>query len=89
MNKVTRPFLVTSVGAASAVPRTTLFAAAVNESTVGNTGEVPPSAAKPISDPVETTYFFFNAAEAKFIEAACERLIPADEAGERLYRSGP
>jgi hypothetical protein len=27
------------------------------------------------------TYLFFNAAEVLFIEAACERLIPADESG--------
>jgi gluconate 2-dehydrogenase gamma chain len=29
----------------------------------------------------KATYLFFNAAEAQFIEAACERLIPADESG--------
>jgi gluconate 2-dehydrogenase gamma chain len=92
MDKVTRRFLVTSIGAASVVPGTTLLAAAVNDFSVGNTGEVPPSAADRLSDPVETTYFFFNAAEARFIEAACERLIPADEsvvgalgAGVRTY----
>jgi gluconate 2-dehydrogenase gamma chain len=88
MNKVTRRFLVTSVGAASMVPGTTLIAAAVNESSVGNTGEVPPSAANRPSDPVETTYFFFNAAEAEFIEAACERLIPADESGVGALGAG-
>jgi hypothetical protein len=70
MTKVTRRFLVTRVGAASSVPGTTLLAAAVNESSVGDTGEVLPSAANRPSAPVETTYFF-NATEETFIEAAC------------------
>jgi len=30
---------------------------------------------------VESGYVFFSAAEAQFIEAACERLIPADDCG--------
>lgn len=33
-------------------------------------------------------YFFFDAAEAGFIEAACERLIPADESGPGALGAG-
>jgi gluconate 2-dehydrogenase gamma chain len=33
-------------------------------------------------------YLFFNASEARFIEAACERLIPADEAGPGALGAG-
>jgi gluconate 2-dehydrogenase gamma chain len=33
-------------------------------------------------------YFFFDAAEAQFIEAACERLIPADSSGPGALDAG-
>jgi gluconate 2-dehydrogenase gamma chain len=33
-------------------------------------------------------YFFFDAAEARFIEAACERLIPADASGPGALDAG-
>lgn len=55
MNKVTRRFRVTSIGAASVVPGTTLLAAAVNDPSVGNTGEVPPSAADRPGSSTRTT----------------------------------
>jgi gluconate 2-dehydrogenase gamma chain len=35
-----------------------------------------------------TIYVFFNTAEAQFIEAACERLIPADESGPGALGTG-
>jgi gluconate 2-dehydrogenase gamma chain len=33
-------------------------------------------------------YFFFDAAEARFVEAACERLIPADASGPGALDAG-
>jgi gluconate 2-dehydrogenase gamma chain len=36
----------------------------------------------------KTVYLFFNASEAAFIEAACERLIPADELGAGALAAG-
>src|ERR1700684_2287946 len=103
MDKVTRRLFVTTVGAATVVPATSLLSPAAPAGAAAN----PPTA-----DPAHPPYLFFNAAEVLFIEAACERLIPADEsgagalgagvpnyldkqlggawgAGERLYRSGP
>ena len=75
MSKITRRSFVTTVGAASVVPATALLATAA----AAHAPAAPPAsgdtaAAKPV-------YLFFNAAEARFIEAACERLIPADESG--------
>jgi gluconate 2-dehydrogenase gamma chain len=104
MDKVTRRLFVTTVGAATMVPATTLLSPAAPAATAAKS----PATA----DPAGPTYLFFNAEEVLFIEAACERLIPADEsgpgalgagvpnyldkqlggawgAGERLYRSGP
>jgi gluconate 2-dehydrogenase gamma chain len=37
---------------------------------------------------VKTTYLFFNASEAAFIEAACERLIPATDDGVGALGAG-
>src|SRR5579863_7837892 len=104
MDKVTRRLFVTTVGAATVVPATSLLSPAAP---AGAAAKSPATA-----DPAGPTYLFFNAEEVLFIEAACERLIPADEsgpgalgagvpnyldkqlggawgAGERLYRSGP
>ena len=74
MTKVTRRSFVTA-GAASVVSGPALLttstpAAAANA----------PAAAK-ISSDAAPVYLFFNGDEARFIEAACERLIPADELG--------
>jgi len=71
MPKLTRRSFVTTVGAAGVVPPAALLASA------GPAASAPAghgAAAKPV-------YLFFSAAEARFIEAACERLIPADESG--------
>jgi gluconate 2-dehydrogenase gamma chain len=79
MEKVTRRSFVTTVGAASVIPAATLMSAAS-----------PPAAAKVarVAEPVKTTYLFFNAEEVLFIEAACERLIPADESGPGALSAG-
>jgi gluconate 2-dehydrogenase gamma chain len=74
MAKVTRRSFVTTVGVASVASATALLPA--TPAAIGGaaaTGKNPSDAA-----PV---YLFFNADEARFIEAACERLIPADELG--------
>lgn len=81
MDKVTRRSFVAAVGAATAVPSTALLS------------PVAPPAVRPrktpvTAEPAETTYLFFNAAEALFIEAACERLIPADEYGPGALGAG-
>ncbi len=84
MAQFTRRNFVSSVGAAVVAP-----AAAVGITPEGAapTGENPATAA-PDSPDVKTVYLFFNAAEARFIEAACERLIPADESGPGALGAG-
>ena len=72
-DKITRRLFVSSMGVASIAPASALLAtprAAAGE----RVGGAEPADLKP-------TYTFFNSAEAQFIEAACERLIPADELG--------
>ena len=77
---VTRRSFVASVGAATVLPP----AAALVAERADAAPPAPPapheSAAAP-AEPRQSVYLFFNVAEARFIEAACERLIPADEAG--------
>jgi gluconate 2-dehydrogenase gamma chain len=75
MAKVTRRSFVTTVGAASVASATALLSAPTPAATAGA-----PASAKVPSD-AQPVYLFFNADEARFIEAACERLIPADELG--------
>lgn len=79
MGKVTRRSFVTTVSAASVVPAAALLAPA--PSAAG------PDAAQSAAS-VKPTYLFFNAPEALFIEAACERLIPADESGPGALAAG-
>jgi gluconate 2-dehydrogenase gamma chain len=61
----TRRSVLAAVGVAAALPASALRAAAVGPQPV-------------FPHPVAPTYVFFDAAEARFIEAACERLLPAD-----------
>ena len=82
MNKVTRRSFVAGIGAASMVPA----ASALSE-------EQPPAAPASSDTPPGTqdtapVYLFFNASEAAFIEAACERLIPADDHGAGALAAG-
>jgi gluconate 2-dehydrogenase gamma chain len=73
MNKVTRRSFVTTAAAATLVPASALLrksAAPVNEPKAG-----------PDRGSNDRVYGFFDAAEARFIESACERLIPADASG--------
>lgn len=81
MDKVTRRSFVTTVGAASVVPAAALLSAAPQAVAA------PATAPRP-AEPPNTTYLFFNSAELQFIEAACERLIPADESGPGALGAG-
>ena len=80
MDKVTRRSFVTTVGAASVVPAVALLSPAAQAAVPAN--------APTASQPAKSTYLFFNAEEVLFIEAACERLIPADEAGPGAIGAG-
>jgi gluconate 2-dehydrogenase gamma chain len=82
VNKVTRRSFVTSLTAASVVPAAsvTVGSSALAASTV--------QAAPATQASVSTTYLFFNASEAAFIEAACERLIPVTEDGVGAVGAG-
>src|SRR5271168_3574539 len=80
MNRVTRRMFVAGIGAASMIPAASALAEEQPASVPANA----PSASQE-SPPV---YLFFNAAEARFIEAACERLIPADESGPGALAAG-
>src|SRR5258708_7840097 len=83
MDKVTRRSFVTTVGAATVVPATALLAP------VAHAAALPaPAKTSRVAEPTQTTYLFFNAAEVLFIEAACERLIPADESGPGALGAG-
>jgi gluconate 2-dehydrogenase gamma chain len=84
MIRFTRRNFVNSVGAAVAVPGASML---VNPAVAASVGERP-APAKAASPEVESVYLFFNAAEARFIESACERLIPADESGPGALGAG-
>ena len=83
MDKVTRRSFVTTVGAASVVP-----AAAMLPLTAQAAAAPAPAKTTSAAAPPKTTYLFFNAAEVLLIEAACERLIPADESGPGALGAG-
>jgi gluconate 2-dehydrogenase gamma chain len=85
MKKVTRRSFVTTVGAVSVVPGSALLAGAASQSSESVPRNTPPAGGR---DSVEHVYLFFNAAEARFVEAACERLIPADESGVGALGAG-
>lgn len=89
MQKVTRRSFVTTVGAASVAPGTALLAATLGADAIPPAQLEPPGLAKPdVSATGRPTYLFFNAAEILFVEAACERLIPADEHGAGALGAG-
>jgi gluconate 2-dehydrogenase gamma chain len=74
---MTRRTFVSSLSAVTAAPGSALLIAAPSLS-AQTTLQGESHASAVVSPPV---YIFLNAAEAQFIEAACERLIPADELG--------
>jgi gluconate 2-dehydrogenase gamma chain len=81
MDKVTRRSFVTTVGAATVVPAAALLSANAS-------GAAAPAKSPHVAEPSKTIYLFFNAEEVLFIEAACERLIPADESGPGALGAG-
>ena len=82
MSKVTRRSFVTTVGAATVIPATVLL------QTPAEAAAAPAKNTSTEAPPGKPTYLFFNADEVLFIEAACERLIPADESGPGALGAG-
>lgn len=78
MRKLTRRSFLTTVGAAAAAPACASFAQA----------QVGGAPGRPHGVGASAQYVFFEAAEARFIEAACERLIPADRSGAGALGAG-
>ena len=83
MEKVTRRLFVTSVGAATMAPTTVLLSPTVHAAPP----QAPPERTQP-TQPAKTSYVFFDSEEALFIEAGCDRLIPADESGPGALGAG-
>jgi gluconate 2-dehydrogenase gamma chain len=75
MSNLSRRTLIQATGAVGASILPTGFAS--NETPAQEPHRVPATATAPGAQP--TTYLFFNAEEAAFIEAAVARLIPADD----------
>jgi len=89
VDRVTRRSFVTGVGAASVLPAATLLTSAqAAEPVKQNSPDASGIATPDVSAADRPTYLFFNAAEVLFIEAACERLIPADENGPGALGAG-
>jgi gluconate 2-dehydrogenase gamma chain len=83
MEKVSRRAFVTSLGAASVIPAASI----VVGSRAFAMAAIDGSFARAESS-LKITYLFFNAPEAAFIEAACERLIPATDDGVGALGAG-
>jgi gluconate 2-dehydrogenase gamma chain len=82
MDKVTRRSFVTTVGVATLMPATALLSPTAPAAAPASTKN------SNIAPPAETAFLFFNSHELLFIEAACERLIPADESGPGALGAG-
>src|SRR5262249_55781776 len=96
-SNVTRRSFVASAGAAAVLPTAAAFAAnpgAAAPPATAPQGAASPGTVAPVTHPQaaasndKPVYLFFNVAEAQFIEAACERLIPADELGAGALAAG-
>ena len=77
MPKISRRGFVQSLGAASLAPAALL-----------TTSPASADPAKAATDGDKPLYLYFNADEAAFVEAACERLIPHDEVGPGALDAG-
>ena len=82
MDKFSRRRFVATDGAASVAPAAALLPVAP---TAAAQTPAPPVTSADSARPV---YLFVNLAETTFIEAACERLIPADESGPGALGAG-
>jgi gluconate 2-dehydrogenase gamma chain len=83
MSNLSRRSFVKSIGATSLATAAPLAATPLLAAADPAASQPHPPAA-----PDEPLYLFFNAEEAAFIEAACERLIPADEVGPGALQAG-
>jgi gluconate 2-dehydrogenase gamma chain len=79
VRNLTRRSFLRTVGAAAAAPACASFAHAAQVRYVP---------ARAVCAAAAAEYDFFEAAEARFIEAACERLIPADRSGAGALGAG-
>jgi gluconate 2-dehydrogenase gamma chain len=79
VNRVTRRSFIAAIGAATVIPASALLTAAAPAD--GALADGAPAACG-------RRYLFFCAAEAQFIEGACERLIPADRSGPGAQGAG-
>jgi Gluconate 2-dehydrogenase subunit 3 len=84
MTDLSRRVLVKSIGVAALAPAT-LANAAVAPSAAQSTDSTVSDSPAVFDRPL---YVFFNAAEADFVEAAIERLIPPDEIGPGALQAG-
>jgi gluconate 2-dehydrogenase gamma chain len=83
MSNLSRRSFVKSIGATSLATAAPLAAAPLLAAADPAASQPRPPAAHE-----EPLYLFFNAEEADFIEAACERLIPGDEVGPGALQAG-
>jgi len=83
MSNLSRRSFVKSIGATSLATAAPLAAAPLLAAADPVVSQLHPPA--PHEEPL---YLFFNAEEADFIEAACERLIPGDEVGPGALQAG-
>jgi gluconate 2-dehydrogenase gamma chain len=83
MSNLSRRSFVKSIGATSLATAAPLAAAPLLAAADPAVSQPHPPAAHE-----EPLYLFFNAEEADFIEAACERLIPGDEVGPGALQAG-
>jgi gluconate 2-dehydrogenase gamma chain len=92
MDKITRRGFLKAAGAAAATLSARGAEAAAPAQQSGATSKGAPAheahAASAKSGTQRTTYLFFNAQEAAFIEAAVARLIPNDELGPGALEAG-
>ncbi|MDP9008392.1 MAG: gluconate 2-dehydrogenase subunit 3 family protein [Pseudomonadota bacterium] len=92
MARITRRSFVATVGSATVVPAAALLAPAAPAAgaPLDASPHAPrgPASAASSAASAKTVYLFFGTAEASFIEAACERLIPADELGAGALDAG-
>jgi gluconate 2-dehydrogenase gamma chain len=82
MGKVNRREVLVAMGAATVVPGSAWLAPAAVAQPIPTSRETAPQHSS------ARAYRFFDAAEARFIEAACERLIPADAFGPGALGAG-
>lgn len=83
MSNLSRRSFVKSIGATSLATAAPLAAAPLLAAADPAASQPHPPAAHE-----EPLYLYFNAEEADFIEAACERLIPGDEVGPGALQAG-